>query len=212
MSVPINLSGLDSLMQFMASRRSIRRYRQKAVSSKLVHELLQCAVSAPSAHNRQPWRFVVFDQAGEKIALARAMGTQLRLDRLQDGDPTDIVERDVTRSFERISQAPAALLVATSTVDMHPYRDARRRQAEYLMAVQSTAMAVQNFLLAAHAAGLGACWMCAPLFCPNIVRDVLRLPADWRPQAIITFGYPATNGKPYSRQPLTAVARFKVRK
>ena len=51
------------------------------------------------------------------------------------------------------------------------------------MAVQSTAMAVQNMLLLAHAEGLAACWMCAPLFCPDTVRAALDLPADWQPQA-----------------------------
>jgi len=52
-------------------------------------------------------------------------------------------------------------------------------------------MAGQNLLLAAHHAGLGACWMCAPLFCPDVVRDALNLPDHWQPQALITLGYPA---------------------
>ena len=56
---------------------------------------------------------------------------------------------------------------------------------------QSAAMAGQNLLIAAHAEGLGACWMCAPLFCPDVVSDTLALPEDWQPQALITLGYPA---------------------
>ncbi|MEZ4580208.1 MAG: nitroreductase family protein [Caldilineaceae bacterium] len=44
----------------------------------------------------------------------------------------------------------------------------------------------QNLLLAAHAHGLGACWMCAPLFVPDLVRTVLDLPPAWEPQALIT--------------------------
>jgi F420 biosynthesis protein FbiB-like protein len=75
--------------------------------------------------------------------------------------------------------------------DMDRYPDEKRSRNEYLMAVQSTAMAVQNLLLAAHAEGLGACWMCAPLFCPDVVSAELDLPADWQPQALITLGYPA---------------------
>ena len=50
----------------------------------------------------------------------------------------------------------------------------QRNQNEYVMAAQSAAMAGQNLLLAAHDAGLGACWMCAPLFCPEVVRDALQ--------------------------------------
>ena len=71
------------------------------------------------------------------------------------------------------------------------------------MAVQSVAMAVQNLLLAAHAEGLGACWMCAPLFCAEIVCRALDLPADWEPQALITLGYPGIGGKPAARRPVS---------
>ena len=73
--------------------------------------------------------------------------------------------------------------------------------------LQSVAMAVQNLLLAAHALGLGACWMCAPLFAPEIVRDVLQLDADWEPQALVTVGFPA-EAKAKTRAPLETVVRF----
>jgi coenzyme F420-0:L-glutamate ligase / coenzyme F420-1:gamma-L-glutamate ligase len=75
--------------------------------------------------------------------------------------------------------------------DMDIYADEVRQRREYLMAVQSVAMAGQNLLLAAHDVGLGACWVCAPLFVPDVVRDVLELPADWEAQGFITLGYPA---------------------
>ena len=73
---------------------------------------------------------------------------------------------------------------------MDVYPDARANQAEWIMAVQSVALACQNLLLAAHAAGLGACWMCAPLFVPDSCVRVLALPEDWQPQALITLGGP----------------------
>ena len=69
------------------------------------------------------------------------------------------------------------------------------------MAAQSVAMAGQNVLLAAHALGLGACWLCAPLFCPEVVRETLALPLDWQPQGLITAGYPA-EAKEKTRAPL----------
>jgi nitroreductase len=86
--------------------------------------------------------------------------------------------------------------------DMDSYPDERRQGKEWVMATQSTAMAAQNFLLAAHALGLGACWMCAPLFCHQVVKQTLNLPADWEPQALLTAGYPAET-KEKTRQPLT---------
>ena len=86
--------------------------------------------------------------------------------------------------------------------DMDRYPDDRRNTAEYLMAVQSTAMAAQNLLLAAHCEGLGACVMCAPLFCPGSVAEGLSLPSEWKPQMLVTIGVPANAGKIRPRLPL----------
>ena len=129
-----------------------------------------------------------------KGQLARAMGERLRADRLADGDPADVVEADAGRSLARITGTPVVIVVGLTLADMDHYLDNRRSQAEYLMAVQSVAMAVQNLLLAAHAEGLGACWMCAPLFCAEAVSAALDLPADWQPQALVTLGLPASAG------------------
>ena len=203
----IDHAAFRAMADLIATRRSIRRYGPEAILPQFVDELLRCAVNAPSAHNRQPWRFAVICESDLKVGLARAMGERLRADRLRDGDAPDVVEADVGRSIQRITTAPVVVMVAATTLDMDVYPDPRRREAEYMMAVQSTAMAAQNLLLAAHSAGLAACWMCAPLFCPDTVRAVMALPADWQPQAIITLGVPAAQGKPYSRRPLAEVVR-----
>jgi nitroreductase len=73
------------------------------------------------------------------------------------------------------------------------------------MAVQGVAMAVNNILLAAQARGLGACWMCAPLFCSEAVVEAVGAPAHWQAQALLTIGYPASGGKPARRRPLSDV-------
>lgn len=203
----IDHAAFRATADLIATRRSIRRYAPAAILPEFVDELLRCAVNAPSAHNRQPWRFAVIRDLELKVGLARAMGERLRADRLRDGDAPEVVEADVERSFKRITTAPVVVVVAATTLGMDAYPDPRRREAEYLMAVQSTAMAAQNLLLAAHSARLAACWMCAPLFCPDTVRAAMALPADWQPQAIITLGVPAAQGKPYSRRPLAEVVR-----
>lgn len=189
------------LQQVLQTRRSIRRYTADPVPPETVERLLTAAIWAPSAHNRQPWRFATVITPEAKSQLAQAMGRQLRADRLADGDPAEAVEADAARSQARIEGAPVVLVVCLTLADMDRYPDARRAQAEYLMAVQSVAMAVQNLLLAAHAEGLGACWMCAPLFCGEAVRAGLGLPADWQPQALVTLGWPASQGKAATRQP-----------
>ncbi len=180
-----------ALLALMQARRSIRRYSDRPVSRAALERLLEAARWAPSAHNRQPWRFAVLVEPEPRLRLAQAMGERFRRDLLADGLPPDEVERQVARSIARIGGAPAVIVVFLSIVDMDRLPDARRQGYEREMAAQSVALAVQNMLLMAHAQGLGACWMCAPLFCPDVVRETLELPPDWEAQALLTVGYPA---------------------
>ncbi len=188
-----------NLTELIHSRRSIRRYTDQPVPLEMIDRLLEAAMWSPSAHNRQPWRFVVISTPQAKQMLASSMGEKLRADRLHDGDPIDVVERDVTRSHDRIVNAPIVIVACLSMLDMDHYPDERRSNAEKIMAIQGVAMSIQNLLLTAHDLSLGACWLCAPLFCPAVVRSVLELPIDWEAQALITVGYPIDQGKKKDR-------------
>lgn len=195
------MSEVTPVLDAITGRRSLRRYRLEPVPPELINRLLTAAVWAPSAHNRQPWRFAVIETPDAKERLARAMGERLRRDLTADGVDEAIIAADVGRSYDRLTSAPVLVMVCLSMVEMDVYTDARRNQHELTMAAQSTAMAGQNLLLAAHEAGLGACWLCAPLFCPEVVREALDLPEDWQPQGVITLGYPAQN-REKTRKPL----------
>jgi F420 biosynthesis protein FbiB-like protein len=188
------------LLDFMRARRSLRRYRKEQVPREWIERLLEAAVWAPSAHNRQPWRFVIIDKEATKERLAREMGALLRRDLMADGAPQAVIETDVERSYLRITSAPLLILLCMSLNDMDVYADDQRNSHECAMAQQSTAMAGQNILLMAASLGLGACWMCAPLFCQELVAAVLDLPTDWRPQGLITAGFPAQQ-RDRSRKP-----------
>jgi F420 biosynthesis protein FbiB-like protein len=179
------------LIDAIFTRRSVRRTTGEPVPRELITRLVSAATWAPSAHNRQPWRFAALDDAATIERLARAMGDRLRADLQADGVPDAAVEADVARSYRRITGGAAVIALCLSMEDMDKYPDERRAQLEALMAAQSTAMAGQNLLLAAHDAGLGAYWMCAPLFCPDVVRAALDLPPDWQPQALLILGWPA---------------------
>lgn len=188
---------LDVLMR----RQTIRRFRPEHVPPDAVLRLVDAAAQAPSAHNRQPWRFCLVQQQAGKAALADTMGRRLRADREHDGTDAATIEADVQRSRARIVEAPLVVVVCLTMAEMDRYPDPKRTQAEHRMAVQSTAMAGQNLLLAAEAQGLGACWMCAPLFCPDEVRSALALPHDWEPQGLVLVGHPAQPGRNRPRKP-----------
>ncbi|MFN2138095.1 MAG: nitroreductase family protein, partial [Candidatus Promineifilaceae bacterium] len=166
-----------NIYELITGRRAIRRYQNRPVPRATVEELLSGALWAPSAHNRQPWRFAVLLNEAPKQRLAKVMGERLRQDRLKDGDNQDAIERDVARSYARITGAPVVIVFFLTMSVMDHYPDPGRNSAERCMATQSVAMAVQNLWLLATAKGLGACWLCAPLFVPDLVNEVLEVPA-----------------------------------
>lgn len=201
------LDQATTLLNLIKTRRSIRRYSDQTIPKETILRLLEAATWAPSAHNRQPWRFAVLTEAIDKDRLAKAMGARLRADRTADGDDPDDIERDVARSYARLTGATVLIIVCTSMIDMDTYPDPQRSRNEWVMATQSTAMAAQNLLLLAHAEGLAACWVCAPLFVPELVRDTLELPEDWEPQGLITLGY-ADQVREKTRMPIETRVRF----
>ncbi len=183
-------------------RRSIRNYQPDPLPIEMIERLLNVAMWAPSAHNRQPWRFAVVISPEVKERLAFQMGQRLRADRGRDGDPQEAIEADAGRSYRRITGAPCVIVVCLTMEDMDVYPDEHRSRAEHLMGVQGAALATENLLLAAEQEGLGACWMCAPLFCQDTVAQALELPANWQPQGLITLGFPAGPGKEPRRRPM----------
>ena len=189
MNTPIDVA--QTLYQLIRERRSIRGYTDRPVERGLIERLLTAAIWAPSAHNRQPWRFAVIRDDDTKARLADAMNAVLRADLAADGLTPDQIEAHAARRRARLIRAPVLIVLCITMTDMDEYPDEKRSRAEWVMATQSLALAGQNLLLAAHAEGLGACWLCAPLFCPEVVRETLGLPPDWEPQAFISLGWPA---------------------
>lgn len=99
------------------------------------------------------------------------------------------------------------LIIACLTMrSMDQYPDERRQRCEYILAVQSLAAAIQNMLLVAFSLGLGTCWFCAPLFSQDSVREILKIPEDIEPQALITLGYPSKWPIPPLRKPIREIA------
>ena len=122
---------LNDFIQLTRSRRAIRRFTDEPIPPELLDLLLETAVWSPSAHNRQPWRFAVLEDAASKETLARAMGQRLRADRTADGDSPDAIERDVARSFARITGAAALIVVCLSMADMDSYPDPTAEKGDW---------------------------------------------------------------------------------
>lgn len=192
--------------EVIKNRRSIRTYDGREVPREVLSRIFEAARWAPSAHNAQPWRFIVIYENDVKRRLARAMADawleDLKMDGVSEWEALKIVEDE---SMRRFTESPVLIIVGLTMRDMDKYPDERRMRAEYIMAIQSVAAAVQNVLLAAYVEGFGACWVCAPLFCQEIVKKTLKLPEDFEPQAILTLGYPVGEYFPPPRKPLSEI-------
>jgi F420 biosynthesis protein FbiB-like protein len=194
--------------RILKERRSIRKYLAKSIPKETILKVLEAARWAPSAHNAQPWRFIIIEKVDLKRELAEEMANAWRKDLSKDGIPIEVQKALVEASIERFTKAPLLILACLTMEDMDKYPDKKRQEVEHLMAVQSLAAAIENLLLAAWGEGLGACWFCAPLFCQDVVKGLLKIPNNIEVQALITLGYPDEKPNPPPRKQLSEIIYF----
>jgi coenzyme F420-0:L-glutamate ligase / coenzyme F420-1:gamma-L-glutamate ligase len=202
------LTSTAELHNFLQTRRSIRRFKPDPVPAPVIETILATATFAPSAHNRQPWRFAVITSQAVKENLAGAMAADFERDLRLDGVPLERIQIQIKRSKDRILSAPAAILLCLDMSEMDTYPDENRSEAERIMAIQSAAAAGLQLLLAVHAEGLGGVWACWPLFAQETIRGTLDLPGTWDPQAMFFIGYADDNPSPRERKPIRDITKF----
>lgn len=180
---------MDAL-EAMHTRRSIRAYEPQPVPRPLIEELLWAAVQAPipPVSGDEPWAILVIE-GRERLQDYGHRARQYAFDHQPADRPWEWTTRP---GFEVFWGAPTLVLLS-----------ARRGNPE---AVLDCARAGQNLVIAAHARGLGSCWVGAPmpwLSQPEVQRE-LGVPAGFEPAAAITLGYPAEQprGNPKARPPI----------
>lgn len=178
------------LNAFLRSRRSIRKFNGQRIPDTILHEILETAAFAPSAHNLQPWRFVLVESESARQLLAQALTEKMQTDMCRESAPEAEIRSRAQRSMRRIAEAPHIVLLCrdSEAVRIHSTE-------EVLMGVQSVAMAGLQLMLAAHARGLGANWICWPLYAQAETIRALNLPAAWQPQGMVFLGCPAEEEK-----------------
>ena len=161
------------------------------------------ATYAPSAHNLQPWRFFVIKNPDVKVRLAKTLTDKMRLDMQAEGAPQTEIEKRVSNSLRRIDEAPIIIMLCRDVTDVR-----MDTPEETIMNIQSTALAGLQLLLAAHAEGLGANWICWPLYATHETQSVLELPENWEPQAMIIVGYSNEEPKQKELKPLNTISFY----
>lgn len=211
----MNEGAYEQLLTLLRERRSVRRFTAQQPDDAQVAQLLEAARWAPSASNRQPYRFLVAHDA-ERIEAMRQAVTKAT-GALQASARADRQEAVSTylKHFDFFGGAPIVLapivrlgpdLLAAATGNAASQDASIPRTL--LDNVSSVAAALTNLLLAAHALGLGACWMTGPLVAERELCVLLGVPRGWSLAALVPLGYPAEVPAAPPRKPVEALSRF----
>ncbi|HUT35537.1 MAG TPA: nitroreductase family protein [Planctomycetota bacterium] len=203
------MSQAAGLLSLLRERRSVRRFRDEPVPRALIERLIEAASWAPSASNRQDWRFTVVTSAERKQEMADAV--RRRWDAIvaanRDCGLIEEVERYVA-SFARFAQAPALIVVSARAPDSFQQHLLGEAATATVGSAASAAMAAQNLMLAAHALGLATCCMTGALAARDELRPLVGLGRRDELVCLITLGVPAETPPPPHRRPVAENARF----
>jgi nitroreductase len=152
-------------MEAISRRRSIRRFRDTPVPRELVEKVLAAAVLAPSAKNRQPWRFVVLEGAA-RTKLARLMV-----------EGADYLEAHGEKTWSTRHSARVVAQAPVTIVIFNPAHEHEGLIFDHVIydapEIQSIGGMVQTMLLAAEDLGLGTLWICDVLAAYPMIREWL---------------------------------------
>jgi coenzyme F420-0:L-glutamate ligase / coenzyme F420-1:gamma-L-glutamate ligase len=199
---------MEDSQDFLRSRRSIRKLKQDPIPENVILRILEIGSYAPSAHNLQPWRFVVITDEGAKSQLASALSGKFFEDFQADHVPTSEIQKRLDRTIGHLKDAPLVIILCREETLVKPQPDPIRQRAEEIMGIQSVAVSGLQLLLAAHSEGLGGTWICWPLFAPDETQQALCLEKSWKPEGMLILGYPAETPTTPTRIPLREYTRF----
>ena len=160
-------SGPTPFQRILAGRRSIRRYLGTPVEPEKIRACLEAARIAPSAHNSQPWRFIVVDDPALKDLVASHAFS------------------GIYRTSRFAAKAPVLLvLLARKTLVAHHLGGRFQRVPYYFV---DMGIAGEHVVLQAEELGLATCWM--GWFSRGRVRRALKVPRRFKIVALMPLGY-----------------------
>lgn len=191
----------DDVWEVMSTARTIRRFTDEPVDDATLARCLQAARWAPSGANAQGWRFVVLRSPGQRAVVAEAAARALQVIEPVYGmsRPADDDRSRRARTYRATYELHDRAGEFTSVL----FAQQHYPTASELLLGGSIFPAIQNFLLAARAQGLGACmtsW--ASYGGEQLLREAVGVPADWMIAGHVVIGWPKGKHGPLRRRPL----------
>lgn len=191
----------DVMSGVMSTARSIRRFTDEPVPDAVLARCLQAATWAPSGANAQGWRFVVLRSPEQRAAVAAAAARVLEVIEPVYGMTRPAADDDSRQA--RNNRATYELHDRAGEFISVLFAQKYFPTASELLLGGSIFPAMQNFLLAARAQGLGACmtgW--ASYGGEQVLRDAVGVPEGWLLAGHIVVGWPRGRHGPLRRRPL----------
>jgi 5,6-dimethylbenzimidazole synthase len=172
---------IAAVYRAIRERRDMRHFTDAPVPADQLARLLQAAHHAPSVGFMQPWRFVRVTDRALRVALHEVVEAERRATAEALNERADEFMRLKVQGILDCGEVVVAGLMEQR--ERHVF--GRRTLPE--MDLASVACAIQNLWLAARAEGLGVGWV--SLFDVDAVRQLLHMPADAKPVAILCIGH-----------------------
>ncbi len=189
-------------------RRSIRKYQNRMVERGDIEKLIEAARLAPSAKNRQPWKYIVYTGA-EKETLLNAMEQGLNREAAEHHllPKSAFGLPDAFHTLQVMRQAPVVIIVM-NTNGQSPYEeiDTDRRFSEICDSL-SIGASIENMLLKATQLGLGTLWIANTCFAYHDMMQVIQSPGQLI--GAVALGYPDEQPSKRPRKPLEDILEYR---